>query len=453
MGGKMGINKLSEIASVIDSLHKTPKYYESFGYPMVRCTDVKYGYLKLTDTLLVNEKIFAEFSRRYKPQENDIIITRVGSYGITALVGDNDFCLGQNTSAIVPKINPRYLYLALNSPQVKNQIEFSVVGSTQKTLSLKAINNLEIPRFGDAIEKKIASIGGDLDDKIDLNHQNNVTLEQISQAIFKSWFVDFEPVKAKDYIRKLGGNSDQIEKAAQAIIAGAVNLEEILSSSNLMDIEGQIKAKLDVKLSFQTKDQQNILVKTAKVFPDNIVESEMGFIPNGWECKALSEIIELKYGKALKKNNRKEGKIPVFGSGGEVGFHNEYLVKGPGIIVAKKGSVGNLFWTEDDFFPIDTTFFVSPIADIHLFWVYRQLCNIDILSLSSDSAVPGVNRNTLLSQNIVFPALSIIKIFMGFIAPFIHLKNNNQNEINSLSCLQNELLPRLLSGEITISEK
>jgi len=129
------------------------------------------------------------------------------------------------------------------------------------------------------------------------------------------------------------------------------------------------------------------------------------------------------------------------------------LVKGPGIIVARKGSVGNLFWTENDFFPIDTTFFVSPIADIHLFWVYRQLCNIDILSLSSDSAVPGVNRNTLLSQNIVFPALSIIKIFMGFIAPFIHLKNNNQNEINSLSCLQNELLPRLLSGEIAISEK
>jgi type I restriction enzyme S subunit len=101
------VSKLSEIAEVVDSLHKTPKYSD-VGKPMVRCTDVKYGRLKLDNTFKVNDEVFEEFSRRYKPNKNDIIITRVGSYGITALAEDINFCLGQNTSAIISKINPRY---------------------------------------------------------------------------------------------------------------------------------------------------------------------------------------------------------------------------------------------------------------------------------------------------------------------------------------------------------
>ena len=166
-------NKLSNVADVIDSLHKTPSYSNQ-GKPMVRCTDVKYGKLNLSSSLKVSAKVFAEFSRRYTPKKGDIIITRVGSYGITAIVDKLDFCLGQNTSAIAPKkINPRYLYLVLNSRFIKNQIESSVVGSTQKTLSLKAINNLDIPRFETLIEDKIAKIGGNFDDKIELNTQIN----------------------------------------------------------------------------------------------------------------------------------------------------------------------------------------------------------------------------------------------------------------------------------------
>jgi len=214
-------SKLSEIADVIDSLHKTPKYSD-IGKPMVRCTDVKYGRLKLEGTFRVSDEVFEEFSRRYKPSKNDIVITRVGSYGITAFVEDTNFCLGQNTSVIIPKINPRYLYAALNSPQIKNQIESSVVGSTQKTLSLKAINNLEIPRFDETIEDKIGEIVGGLDDKIELNRQINQTLEQIAQAIFKSWFVDFEPVKAKIQAKQ---NGQDPERAAMRAISGKTDEE------------------------------------------------------------------------------------------------------------------------------------------------------------------------------------------------------------------------------------
>ena len=164
----MRFDKLSSVADVIDSLHKTPVYTD-VGYSMVRCTDVNYGYLNLDNTFKVSPDIYKEYSKRYKPNKDDIIITRVGSYGITALVKDNNFCLGQNISAIIPKkIDSNYLYLVLNSKFVKEQIEFSVVGSTQKTLSLKAINNLNIPRFSRDIENKIAYFGGCLNEKIEL---------------------------------------------------------------------------------------------------------------------------------------------------------------------------------------------------------------------------------------------------------------------------------------------
>jgi type I restriction enzyme S subunit len=260
-GVSANFSKLSEVADVIDSLHKTPKYSET-GFPMVRCTDVKYGKLDLSDTLKVSDEVFAELSRRYKPKKNDIIITRVGSYGLTALVDDSNFCLGQNTTAIVPKINPRYLYIALNSPQVKNQIEFSVVGSTQKTLSLKAINDLEIRRFGGDVEDRIAEILGAIDDKVQLNRQINQTLEEMAQAIFKSWFVDFEPVKAKIEAKT---NGQDPQRAAMCAISG----------------------KSDAELDHISPDQLAQLRSTAALFPDEFTDSELGLIPKGWGVSTI----------------------------------------------------------------------------------------------------------------------------------------------------------------------
>jgi type I restriction enzyme S subunit len=264
-------SKLEDVADVIDSLHKTPRYSET-GYSMVRCTDVKYGRLSLKDTFKVDEDVFKEFSRRYKPQQSDIVITRVGSYGNTAFVEDANFCLGQNTAAIVPKINPRFLYLALNSAHIKRQIEFSVVGSTQKTLSLKAINNLEIPRFEPFVEGRISEIVGSLDDKIDLNCRINQTLEAMAQAIFKSWFVDFDPVKAKIAAKQEG--RDPL-RAAMSAISG----------------------KTDAELDALPREQYDSLATAAALFPDEMDKSELGEIPKGWAFQSAETLAEVGIGK------------------------------------------------------------------------------------------------------------------------------------------------------------
>lgn len=114
--------RLGEIADVFDSLHATPEYSED-GLPIVRVTDVKTGFLQLNNCLKVPERTFDTYTKKYKPRRHDIVVSRVGSYGNFAYVNSgNDFCLGQNTAIISPKINSRYLHYYLLSSLAKAQI-------------------------------------------------------------------------------------------------------------------------------------------------------------------------------------------------------------------------------------------------------------------------------------------------------------------------------------------
>ncbi|MHA1856211.1 MAG: restriction endonuclease subunit S [Promethearchaeota archaeon] len=115
-----------------------------------------------------------------------------------------------------------------------------------------------------------------------------------------------------------------------------------------------------------------------------------------WIKKKIGQCIKLIYGKGLTKKERKQGKIPVFGSNGIIGYHNKKLVKGPGIIVGRKGSVGKVTFSKKDFWPIDTTYYVKTNKDQDIkFWFYF-LSSINMESMNSHSAVPGLNRNRVL---------------------------------------------------------
>ncbi len=129
-------------------------------------------------------------------------------------------------------------------------------------------------------------------------------------------------------------------------------------------------------------------------------------LPEGWkECK-LIDIIELHYGKGLIEQDRKNGNIPVYGSNGIVGYHNEYLVKGPGIIIGRKGSVGEIKYSPLDFFPIDTTYYVSPKKEIDIKYMYYFLLTLRLDEMNSHSAVPGLNRSSVHSINRAIPPLT-----------------------------------------------
>ncbi len=158
-----GISKVAGVSQVVDSLHQTPSF-STDGYAMVRVADIKTGYLNLETTLKVSERVFKDFTRNYKPKKNDIVLSRVGSYGVSSFVStDEDFCMGQNTVVIKSKIVPEYLYYMLNSDAIWKQIEDGSYGSGYKSLSLNNINELFLPVSSAKEQTAIANALSDVD--------------------------------------------------------------------------------------------------------------------------------------------------------------------------------------------------------------------------------------------------------------------------------------------------
>ena len=169
-------------------------------------------------------------------------------------------------------------------------------------------------------------------------------------------------------------------------------------------------------------------------------------VPEGWEEKKLNEIVELCYGKALKAEERVSGDYPVFGSSGVVGTHNKPLVKAPGIIVGRKGNVGSIHWTDCDFFPIDTAYYVqSNISFYYLFFLLQSMNFIN-----NDAAVPGLNRNQAYSNLLLLPPDSVINEFSAKAKQLFELKDNLSKQNEQLTQTRDSLLPRLISGKLSV---
>jgi len=179
-----------------------------------------------------------------------------------------------------------------------------------------------------------------------------------------------------------------------------------------------------------------------------MVESSLGKIPEGWEVKRLGEVIELAYGKGLKEQNRIPGDVPVYGSSGVVGYHNQSLVEGPGIIVGRKGNVGSVHWTDIPFFPIDTVFYV--ITKLPLYYVCFNLRTQNFIS--GDAAVPGLNRNQAYSLPFILPTPDVLRFLSHTIEPIFNLLNVLKRKNNVLRQTRDLLLPKLISGEVDVSE-
>lgn len=124
---------------------------------------------------------------------------------------------------------------------------------------------------------------------------------------------------------------------------------------------------------------------------------------NEWRLTKLGDEFELVYGKSLPKTKRIEGDYPVYGSGGITGTHNQFLVRGPGIIIGRKGTVGSVYYEQKDYFPIDTTYYVTPSNKYDLKFMYYFLKTQSLDKMNSHSAVPGLNREEVYKKSIMIP--------------------------------------------------
>ena len=164
----------------------------------------------------------------------------------------------------------------------------------------------------------------------------------------------------------------------------------------------------------------------------------------------LGEMIRLMYGKALPQDMRVPGEVAVVGSGGVVGSHTEGLVSGPAVVVGRKGSVGTVHWIDRDAYPIDTTFWVEPIDELPLPYLHRLLESLPLNSMSSDSAVPGLNREHAYSLLLPAHDREDINLFARDVEGLIARSSLAERENQVLASTRDELLPLLMSGRITV---
>lgn len=169
-------------------------------------------------------------------------------------------------------------------------------------------------------------------------------------------------------------------------------------------------------------------------------------VPEGWKRQPLGDQVTLNYGKALKAEERAEGRCPVYGSSGIVGTHDQSLATAPGIVVGRKGNVGSVYWCPKDYWPIDTVYFIDSEASN--LWLYYALQHMHFIS--TDVAVPGLNRDFAYSRLLVIPERHIVRNFLEMAMP-LHEQILKLNEMNEkLRAARDLLLPCLMSGEITV---
>ncbi|QQR72935.1 MAG: restriction endonuclease subunit S [Holophagales bacterium] len=296
------------------------------------------------------------------------------------------------------RVAPEYAGYYFRGPEFRSQVYAMSSLSTRASLNSEMLSRLTIRLPSTPVQERIGAVLKALDDKIDLNRRMSETLEAMAQALFKSWFVDFEPVRAKaaGYNTGLG-------------------------------------------------------VSLGAVFPAELAESDVGEIPAGWLVQEIGDLLELAYGKALRAEDRKIGTVPVYGSNGQVGWHDQRLVSGPGIVVGRKGNPGVVTWVPTDFFPIDTTFFVIPKLDCRsLEFLFFALQDQGLSALGADSAVPGVNRNLIYQSKQILPSPRVLEEFSRIAGSLLDRSRECVAEAQVLGALRDALLPGLISGDLMI---
>lgn len=147
----------------------------------------------------------------------------------------------------------------------------------------------------------------------------------------------------------------------------------------------------------------------------------------------LGDFVQFAYGKGLPARARLQGSVPVYGSAGIVDSHNEALVQGPGVVVGRKGTIGAVHWAEQDFFPIDTTYYVVlKRKDTRMRYIYYLLKTLPLSLMNTDVAVPGLNRANALRLNVAIPSPSAQDRIIGVLSAYDDLIENNRRRIQLL---------------------
>ena len=173
-------------------------------------------------------------------------------------------------------------------------------------------------------------------------------------------------------------------------------------------------------------------------------------VPEGWNRTNINEILTFHRGYDLTKNEMKAGRYPVVGSTTVIGYHNEFKIKGPGIVTGRSGSLGKYQFIWDNFWPHNTSLYISDYKDHNIFFVYSLLQTVDFASLNNGGAIPTLNRNVLSNIEVIEPTDELQEMFAKIAEPQYQKIRNLEKQNDRLKTARGLLLPKLMSGEVEV---
>jgi type I restriction enzyme S subunit len=404
---------------LLDCEHRTPPP-AAIGYPYIAIPQVKDGRLNLGDVRLISPEHFADWTRKARPREWDVILSRRCNPGETAVVPAVVECaLGQNLvllRADGKRVAAEFLRWLVRGPAWWQQIgSFINVGAVFDSLKCADIPQFQLPIPPLEDQRAIARVLGAPDDKIELNRRMNETLEAMARALFKSWFVDFDPVRPKAEGRDPG-----------------------------------------------------LAKPIADLFAARLVDSELGKIPEGWTIKPLDELARFVNGLALQKYPPANGKsLPVIkiaqlrsrdtngADRASADLDPDYIVRDGDILFSWSGSLECVLWAG------------GPGAlNQHLFKVIpasypRWLCYLGIhlhledfrhIAEGKATTMGHIQRHHLSDANLAIPPAPLMSAASTILEPMVESLWRRELQSRTLAAIREVLLPKLISGELRVKD-
>ena len=400
---------------------------------------------------------------KYKVQVGDIIYSRRGDVEKCARITETEDGWLCGTGCLRVRIKPtiistEFLHAYLCHPVVREWIVRHAVGATMPNLNTSILSALPVVIPNKSEMTAIGSIWLTISDQIRLNSQINQTLEQMALAIFKSWFVDFEPVKAKIAALEAGGSEEDTLLAAMQAIAG----------------KGEAEL---TRLQAEQPEQYAELRATADLLPSAMQDSELGEIPEGWDVKSAESQFQITIGKTPPRKEpewfsgspdhvkwlsiRKMGEGNVFATDSDEYLTQEAVDKFK-IKICPEGTVLLSFKLTLGRVVIAKTDMATNEAIAHFristnspgsYWTYLCLSQFDYSTLGSTSSIAtAVNSKTIKQMPLIIPDVALLQCFEKIVTPIFEGICNYQLNKASLANLRDSLLPKLLSGELSLSD-
>ncbi|MDG6237420.1 restriction endonuclease subunit S [Glaesserella parasuis] len=421
------------------------------GVPVIKIGNITGGsFVDLSNYQSVSFQLF-EKTKSFATKDNDILIAMTGAnVGKTSRVPVNSdaYLINQRVGRFLLKEDCPYtsdfIYYVVSSKQAYQYFSRVADGAAQPNISGKTIEDLEFPNIDSRCANKIGNILKSLDDKIQLNTQINQTLEQIAQTIFKSWFIDFDPVHAKANALASGQTLEQATQAAMAEISGK-NTQELH------------------RLQTANPEQYQQLWEIAEAFPSGFSGyKNLGEIPIGWNVLTFKDFIS----ESKEKIGSLED-VPEYSVGNEGIYprsekYNKSLSKTPeknkvvriGDLVFGMGSK-TLNWgiMNDEIGSVSPAYFVYRIfTNINYIYLnkYIKAKEYDFQNLIKPTSRQGqsVDKEMFLKKEIYVPNEYLLNIYLNKLKEIDSLVYSYTTEVLILEQIRDELLPKLLSGEI-----